>query len=154
MRSAVALMLAAVALIGCASQQQGPTPLDEPFGTPPPVLPLPANLTGIPTDEEFTANIAPHTPAGELNVGESGNFQLGHCGLMSPIDIDGSLWDPIGYHLPNGGQLTDVQEGELINSTPTVVRLAAADTLELLTPSGMTVVLNRHDGPRDYFLCD
>ena len=89
-----------------------------------------------------------------MTVGASGNFVLGHCGLASPIDVDGSLWDPIGYRISAGGELTTQHEGELINATPMVVVLSAPDTLELRSPGGALIVLQRHVGPRRYFLCD
>jgi hypothetical protein len=113
-------------------------------------LPLPANLSGIPGDEEFTTDLSPQTPRGELIVGEERDYTLGHCGLSSPIDIDGSLWDPIG----SSAQLTDAQEGELINATPAVVVLIEADTMEMRTPAGATLTLTRHQGARSYFGCD
>lgn len=78
---------------------------------------------------------------------------LGHCGLISPIDMDGSLWDPIGGHDGAGGPLTEDQLGELINATPVVVVLTDPNTAVLQTPLGAVITLTRHDGPRDYFLC-
>ena len=89
-----------------------------------------------------------------MELGVARNFVLGHCGLMSPIDFDGALWDPIAGHDGNGGPLTEAQLGELINATPTVVELRDPDTVELRTPNGAVITLVRHDGPRAYFLCD
>ena len=113
-------------------------------------MPLPANLSGIPTDEEFTSEVSPQTPEDELTVGEERNYTLGHCGLISPIDIDGSLWDPIG----TAAALTEEHEGELINATPVVVVPIGETTMEMHTPAGAVVVLMRHEGPRRYFGCD
>ncbi len=119
--------------------------------TAPPPLPIPANLSGIPGATDVTALVEPHSPAGELREGDTrATFQLGHCGLSSPIDIDGSLWDPISSY----GLLTGEHKGELINSTPTSVFLDDPDTLVMRTPAGALIVLQRHHGPRRYFLCD
>jgi hypothetical protein len=70
------------------------------------------------------------------------------------VDIDGSLWDPVGYRTASGAPMTQAQEGELINASAVMVTLAAEDTLEIDTDSGLTIQLSRHDGPRRYFLCD
>jgi hypothetical protein len=135
--------------IACGS----PSPSPAPTSTTPPspaLLPLPANLSGIPTDEEFTAEVSPQTPDGELAVGEERDYTLGHCGLSSPVDIDGSLWDPIG----TAAALTEQQQGELINATPVIVVLVDESTMHMRTPAGALITLARHDGPRRYFLCD
>lgn len=96
----------------------------------------------------------PQTPAGELSLGEARNYVLGHCGLLSPVDIDGSLWDAISGHNGSGRPLTGDQLGDLINGTPTVVTLVDPETIEMRTPYGAVVILTRHDGARRYWLCD
>lgn len=144
--------------IACSAPPAVPTasPSPSPSASLPPAAlrPLPANVAGIPGPTDTTATVAPHTPPGELAIGVARDFTLGHCGLISPIDIDGSLWDPIAGHDGNGGPLSEVQLSELINGTPTIVTLTAPNTAELLTPSGAVIALQRHDGPRTYFLCD
>lgn len=89
-----------------------------------------------------------------MEVGVARNFPLGHCGLGTPIDIDGSLWDPVSGQKADGGPLTDDHIGELINSTPTTIVLTDANKMQMTTPLGAVIVLARHDGPRSYFLCD
>jgi len=149
MRSVVQIVLFGLALAACG----GPVPSQSPMKVAPPpptLLPLPANLSGIPENEQFTSEVAPRTPSGELVAGEARDYTLGHCGLSSPVDIDGSLWDPIGSAAP----LTDVHEGELINSTATQVVLVDENTMAMTTPAGAVITLTRHDGPRRYYLCD
>ena len=116
--------------------------------------PLPAEVAGIPDPGDPSTEITPQTPSGELEVGVARDLTLGHCGLISPIDMDGSLWDPIGGHDGSGGGLTEDQLGELINATPVVVFLSDPNTAELRTPLGAVITLARHDGPRLYALCD
>ena len=149
MRPTIGFALLALALVACGS----PTPTNT-FAPQSTLLPLPANLSGIPGNEEFTAEVSPQTPRGELTVGEARDYTIGHCGLSSPVDIDGSLWDPNGAHNGFGGPLNEIHEGELINATSTVVVLVDDNTMEMRTPAGAVVVLTRHDGPRRYFLCD
>jgi hypothetical protein len=146
MRFALMSVVALLAM-ACGSPTSTSTSTPTPSAA---LLPLPANLSGIPTDEEFTAEVSPQTPNGELTMGEERDHTLGHCGLTSPTDIDGSLWDPIG----SGDVLSEQQEGELINATPVVIVLVDENTMEMHTPAGAVITLTRHDGPRRYFLCD
>jgi hypothetical protein len=81
------------------------------------------------------------------------NLPLGHCGLGSPIDFDGGLWDPIAGDNGFGGALTEQQLGELANSTTVVVTLLDPNRAVLVTPRGAVVTLQRHPGPRAYLLC-
>lgn len=118
-------------------------------------MPLPENLAGIPLGGGPSAEIAPESQGGlvpDATVPHS--FELNHCGLLGPLDFDGSLWVPQGGHNGVGGPLTQDQVGELIN--PTTVRLFLLDeqTLLLVTPMNGFVVLSRHEGPRQYALCD
>lgn len=152
MRVAVMVLAACLLVVGCGSEV--PTPTASP-SSPPVLVPLPANISGIPGPaDEFTATVGPHSPRGELEIGVARNFPLGHCGLASPIDVDGSIWDPISGHNGVGGPLTEDQMGELINSTPTVMELTDPNAADLRTPRGAVIKLARHDGPRPYFLCD
>jgi hypothetical protein len=108
----------------------------------------------LPEPGDPSIELRPQSPGGELELGVERNFVLGHCGLASPVDLDGSLWDPIGGDNGVGGELNEGQRGELINATPTVVMLIEEDRLEMLTPLGAVITLARHDGPRGYFGCD
>ena len=159
------LALLTVMLIACGSPAPSATPT--PTLTPPaspaatptaaadlPSSPLQGTTSGIPgPDDEFTASLAPHTPAGSVPVGEEQLFTLGHCGLGSPIDVDGSLWNPIAGDDGSGGSLTDDQVGDLINATPVELVLVDHDTMLMSSQHGARILLTRHDGPRDYFLC-
>jgi len=151
MRMILIAVAASLFAVGCGSNVPAPTSSPSPR---PSLLPLPANMGVIPGEDEFSTEIAPHSRRGELEIGVARNFPLAHCGLASPIDIDGSLWDPIGGHNGAGGALTEDQVGDLINGTQTVVVLIDSDTMELLSANGAVVTLTRHDGPRGYFGCD
>jgi hypothetical protein len=96
----------------------------------------PTSVPGIPEDVVFS-------------------LALGHCGLGSPIDVDGSVWDPIGG-LDAHGEAIDSEEevGELINATDLSAVIPSMGRLDLRTPLGSVVVLSRHIGPRGYPLCD
>lgn len=143
--------LAVFLAVGCGAE---PAPATEARPSQPTLLPLPENAGGIPRPGDLSVMVDPRSPSGELEVGVAQSYLLGHCGLVSPIDMDGSLWNPIGGHDGAGGSLTDEQLGELINATSAVVVLTDANTAQLRTPSGAVITLARHDGPRAYFLCD
>jgi hypothetical protein len=155
MRIAPVVLAAALFTAGCGAQVPSPTVPPSPSPTPTALLlPLPAHVAGIPGPGDATALLAPQSRPGELEAGVARNFTLGHCGLISPIDFDGSLWDPIAGHDGSGGPLTDDQMGDLINATTTVVELIDPNTTVLRTPLGAVITLRRHDGARPYFLCD
>lgn len=73
-------------------------------------------------------------------------FSLGHCGLDSPIDFDGSFWDPVGP--------VDGDAAEAINSASGTITLLAPDLAEFRAPSGFVVRLQRHEGRKSLFGCD
>ena len=152
MSRGLAIVLFSLLTITCAS----PTPTPTPSPSPAPDLPtlaLEANISGIPSDNEPVATVQSHTPPGSVPIGVQQSFILGHCGLGSPIDLDGALWDPVAGDDGSGGSLTEDQVGELINSTPVVLVLIDHETALFVTPLGARIVLKRHDGPRAYRLC-
>ncbi len=143
----VALLVAF--LLGCASPPA-------PTATPVPnlaTLPVPAGISGIPRPGTPSATLIAHTPAGTIEIGVEQTLALGHCGLGSPIDFDGSLWDPTFADNGSGGPLTDDQIGELINQTAVVLVLVDGLTAQIVTPRGARILLKRHDRARPYGLC-
>lgn len=120
-----------------------------------PVLrPLPEGLSGIPGPGFPTVVIEPATRRGTTPPGVAQPFDLGHCGLISPIDFDGGLWDPIAGDDGAGGPLTDDQQGELVNATRVTLTLMEPNVIRLETPLGAVLTLERHPGARPYSLCD
>ena len=73
------------------------------------------------------------------------SLSLGHCGLYSPIDYDGSLWDLTGP--------VDGDAAEAINSAAGTIRLLGPIDAEFRTPSGFAVRLRRHAGPKVFQGC-
>lgn len=141
-----------MALLALACVSETPTPL--PTAPDVATLPLQAGISGIPKPGAPTATVDSRTPPDTVQVAVEQSFQLGHCGLASPIDFDGSLWDPTFGDDGSGGPLTDPQIGELINQTATVLVLVDTQTAQLVTPLGARIVLLRHNGARAYGLCD
>ncbi|HYI23606.1 MAG TPA: hypothetical protein VEX62_13335 [Candidatus Limnocylindrales bacterium] len=168
MKRNLAVVALVALLVGCGSTTtptpgptvnqaptSSPTPIPSPTTNPDlPSLALPAGYSGIPGPGAPTATIEAHTPAGSVPVGEPQSFEIGHCGLGSPIDFDGSLWDPTFGDDGSGGPLTNDQQGELINATQVELTIIDPVTALLVTPAGARVLLVRHDGARPYALCD
>lgn len=67
-------------------------------------------------------------------------FSLGHCGLYSGIDVDGSFWDPIGP--------VDFDNGDAINAADGVFAFIDQQHATFRSNGGLTVALQRHDGPK------
>jgi hypothetical protein len=81
-------------------------------------------------------------------------LSLGQCGLSSPVDVDGSLWDPIGGNDPSGGPIdTDDEAIELVNETAGEAVLVGPRRMDFLTPIGSVIVFARHQGPGRYQPC-
>ena len=67
-------------------------------------------------------------------------YTLGHCGVFSGIDIDGSWWDPVGP--------ISMDSGEAINATPGTVTFTDPDHATFVTPGGFSLRLLRHAGAK------
>jgi hypothetical protein len=125
-----------------------------PSGSPadPTIHPIPASVLPIPSDLT-TVSIEPES-APSLTVGVPVPYMLGHCGLYSPIDVDGSLWWPVGGAASDGGPIeSDEAIGELINQTDGELLLTSEDEATFTTAGGSTIHLERAEGAVDYPLC-
>ena len=91
-----------------------------------------SNIGVQPSSPRLAANVVP--------------FNLGHCGIWSGIDVDGTFWDPAG--------LVNHAHPDLINSAPGTFALTSATTATLRTNGGLTVQLVRHPGPKYLPGCD
>jgi len=154
MRPSVLALALLLLLVACDTVAV-PTlsPIASPMATPI-LLPLPEGVAGIPRPGTPTAIIQPRTQRGGIEPGVPHPFELGHCGLVSPIDFDGSLWNPIAGDDGAGGPLTDDHQAELINATRVALTLIEPDVVRLETPLGAVLTLVRHPGARPYSLCD
>jgi hypothetical protein len=83
-------------------------------------------------------------------------LELGHCGLYSPIDLDGSLWQADGGVTPSGGPIAEDDDaviGELINATPGVFVIVSEDAAHFTTVTGTILSFARAPGALEYPLC-
>ncbi len=77
-------------------------------------------------------------------VGPVVPFVLGHCGLSSPIDVDGSFWDPYGAIGPDSA---------FINASEGQFRRLGPNEAEFATDRSR-VALRRHVGAKSPPGCD
>lgn len=96
--------------------------------------------------EPIESALSQVTPGSPRLAGPTTELALGHCGLGSGIDVDGSFWDPIG--------LIDPDAPDLINSATARFTLNSPDAAILVTERGAVVQLVRHKGPKHLFGCD
>jgi hypothetical protein len=94
---------------------------------------------GDPT--EHTVTVAPSSARG-AEIGVAYAFAMGHCGLLSPIDFDGSLWDPLNQ------EYSVVFDG----ATGTIL-LTSVDRARFVSDAGDELELARVEGSAPYPLC-
>ena len=87
-----------------------------------------------------------------IRDGVAYRFTLGHCGLQSPVDIDGSFWNAIDGLTRAGDRLDLDVDGEMINATSGVI-VVIGDELRFRTESGSVVRFGRHDGEKEFQMC-
>jgi hypothetical protein len=116
------------------------------------LFPLPAELVTLPPGIS-TASLPPTSSPG-VPVGQPIPFRLGHCGLHSPVDIDGSLWQAVSGHDAAGGPIEgDAETVELINEAEGLLTIVTADRAEFRTWASTLIVLRRAPGEVEYPLC-
>jgi hypothetical protein len=101
-------------------------------------------VLGIAEVEAFTVRLDPSSVRGQL-TGEPIPFSLGHCGLGSGLDVDGSWWDPIGF--------VDSDHGDAINAADGIFAPIDPNRAVFTTPGGLSVELQRRAGPKHLPLC-
>jgi len=105
-----------------------------------------AGADGSLTLGEHTTGLARRfLPASARLAQPSIDFSLGHCGLSSPIDVDGSFWDPVGQ--------VDSDAAFAVNSDTGTFTLVGPDDAEFRSSTGFAVRLRRHEGARNLFGC-
>jgi hypothetical protein len=99
-------------------------------------------FTARPAEESFLVSVP---PASKKLPGPRATIMLGHCGLYSGIDVDGSFWNPIGA--------IDVNNPDTINATEAEFTLTTPATATLTTANGLALTLVRHPGAKHLPLC-
>jgi len=104
----------------------------------------------MPANEEVRLPFGPSSPAIEHGIPYI--FNLGHCGLQSPVDVDGSYWDPVDGVTPDGQPIDLGTDTEMINATAGVI-VVIDDEARFRTASGSVIRFARHGGDKEFPAC-
>ena len=86
--------------------------------------------------------LPPISPTGAL-IGVAYGYDMPHCGINGPIDVDGTYWDAVG--IAPGSVDFDGQAGTF--------RLASHDAATFTRLDGRVLTLVRHVGPKTFRIC-
>lgn len=89
-----------------------------------------------------TFTLQPISPTGAA-VGMAYGYEMPHCGINSPIDVDGSFWDPVG--IAPGSVDFDGHQGTF--------RLTSHDAAQFTRSDGQVLKLIRHEGAKAFRGC-
>ena len=87
--------------------------------------------------------LLPISPTG-ASVGVDYGYAMPHCGIRSPIDVDGSFWDSVDA--PATSVDFDGRPGSFRLTSPTEATFTASD--------GTLLRLVRHLGPKEFGFCE
>ena len=93
--------------------------------------------------EAFTIRLDPSSAAGQLTGPIP--FSLGHCGLGSGVDVDGSWWDPVGFVNSDHGDSINAADGTFAPTDP--------NRATFTSDGGLVATLLRRTGPKHLPLC-
>ena len=94
--------------------------------------------------EYFGVAVAPASMSGQLRA-DPIPYSLGHCGLGSGVDVDGSWWDPVGF--------VDIDHGDAINAASGTFTPHDANHATFTSDAGFTVTLVRRVGEKHLPMC-
>jgi hypothetical protein len=80
-------------------------------------------------------------------------FSLGHCGLFSPVDVDGAFWDALDGTDASDAPLDLATDAEMVNAISGSI-VIDGDELTFRTEGGATVRFARHAGEKEFPGCD
>jgi hypothetical protein len=86
--------------------------------------------------------LRPISPRGAA-IGIDYAYDMPHCGIASPIDVDGSFWEAVGFS-PTSVEF-DGQTGTFRLTSPTEAVFTAGN--------GSVLRLVRHAGANEFLLC-
>ncbi len=94
--------------------------------------------------EFFGVAVAPSSTAGQL-AAEPIPYSLGHCGLMSGVDVDGSWWDPVGF--------VDIDHPDAINAANGTFAPSDPNHATFTSDGGFSGQLVRRVGEKHLPMC-
>ena len=141
----ISVFLAALiaATTAACSTTAYPTPAPVVWGIDVPT-PGPAAIDSQPvvSRQDGRHTILPISPTGAV-IGIAYMYEMPHCGISSPIDVDGSFWDHV--NVPDDPVQFDGSPGMFRLDTPT--------TATFTDRTGAILKLVRHVGPKEFGFC-
>jgi hypothetical protein len=141
-RLAVLVVCATIAA-ACATTVPVPTPTTTAWGprvaTAAPDAAAAQEVVARGTD---TITLLPISPAGAA-VGIAYAYNMPHCGIAGPIDVNGSFWDAVGVDPASVD----------FDGQPGFFRLSSPTAATFTTATGDLLRLVRHDGAKQFRLC-
>lgn len=151
-RRAVLLTLALI-LTACATPQATPEPSGAAWPAWEPARALPEARPAAEGRPGPDGGTILRSTSAQIATGVPYRFSLGHCGLLSPVDLDGSFWAPIDGTSANGRPVDLEADSEMINATEGIV-VVIGDEARFLTASGSVVRFERAGPEREFPGCD
>lgn len=87
--------------------------------------------------------LASISPTGAA-IGVDYSYDMPHCGILSPIDVDGSFWD----------SLENLADPVAFDGSSGVFRLIDRQTATFTKATGEVLRLARHQGSKTFQFCD
>jgi hypothetical protein len=140
-RVRLALVVLLIGLAGCRTETttHAPGAWGSRVATPAPAVaaaqPVVARRLGFVT-------LLPISPKG-ATLGVTYGYEMPHCGVLSPIDVDASFWDAVA--VPDTSVDFDGQPGSF--------RLDSEDRATFTATDGERLQLTRHAGAKEFPLC-
>ncbi len=118
-------------------------PLATPWGDQVPT-PRPDEVVNQPIISQgpSTITLLPISPAGAA-IGVVYIYNMPHCGILSPVDVDGSFWDP-----------ADLLNVMVVDGEPGSFRLDSHTSATFTNRNGQELKLVRHVGPKAFAFCE
>ena len=141
MRAAV--LAAVLVLAGACSSTPAPTSAPIVWGANVPVsAPDAVAAQSVVARGPNTITLLPVSPTGAI-VATDYAYAMPHCGIHSPIDVDGSFWDAVGV------APTSVD----FDGVPGTFRLVSPKEATFTDASGRILHLVRHAGAKEFPFC-
>lgn len=147
------VLLGAILLLLPACGAPAPSPTDPWSALAGPERPLPPDVERVEGRRGPNGGTILQPSSVPIEHGVAYRFALGHCGLASPVDLDGSFWVAV-EGLTARGEAVDLQtDPEMINATEGVAAVIGNE-MRLRTEGGTLVRFSRHPGEREFPGCD
>jgi len=89
-----------------------------------------------------SVTLLPISPSGAV-VADAYGYDMPHCGIDSPIDVDGTFWDAVAI----------TSDSVAVDGQPGMFRLVSHDSSEFTATNGRVLLLVRHLGAKTFRGC-